>query len=131
MERIFAGLQWDILLLYLKSVGEQLQRLEEVFRRLRMANLKLKPRKCFFFKEKVAYLGHIISHEGIATDPDKVKAVNDWPTPANVRDVSSFLGLASYYRRYIKGFANIARPLHQMMEKDHPFNWTVECEQAS
>lgn len=76
------------------------------------------------------YLGHIISAQGITADPAKVEAVRSWPAPKNQTDVKSFLGLASYYRCVIKGFADIARPLHQLTEKGHKFKWDDLCEEV-
>lgn len=137
MERVLAGLHWKVLLVYLddvivfaKTVDEELTRLETVFQRLRDAGLKLKPRKCHLFKRSVLYLGHVVSPDGISTDPEKIKVVEDWPVPTSVKEVQSFLGLASYYRRFIGGFANIARPLHQLTEKGREFIWTNECDCA-
>lgn len=82
------------------------------------------------FQHKVNYLGHIVSSEGVATGPSKVEAVQNWPQPRNVHDVRSFLGTCSYYRRFIKGFVHIAKPLHQLAEKNKKFSWSSECEQA-
>ena len=137
MERVLAGLHWKILLVYLddiivfaNTVTEELERLDVVFSRLREAGLKLKPRKCTLFRRSVLYLGHIVSSDGVSTDPEKTRAIADWPTPTNVKEVQSFLGLASYYRRFVKGFANIARPLHRLTEKSRDFVWTYECDQA-
>ena len=137
MERVVAGLQWQTLLVYLddvivygSSVLEEIQRLREVLRRFRLAGLKLKPSKCHLFKQSVGYLGHVVSKEGIATDPDKIEAVKSWPSPTNIKEVRSFLGLASYYRRYIRGFADVARPLHRLTEKARKFLWDKECEEA-
>ena len=137
MEKIMAGLQWEILLIYLddiivfgQTVTETLARLRVVFERLRLAGLKLKPSKCHLFQQSVAYLGHIVSSEGIATDPQKVETVASWPTPRCVREVRSFLGLASYYRRFIRGFAEIASPLHALTEKAREFMWTESCQEA-
>ena len=110
MERILTGLHWEILLVYLdnviiygKTFDEELQRLQTVFQRLRESKLKLKPKKCHLFQKKVAYLGHVVSAEGVATDPEKIEAVKCWPVPGNQTGVRSFLGLASYYRRFIEG----------------------------
>ena len=137
MESIFAGLQHEIMLLYLDdlivfaaTVQEELTRLRRVFNQLRSAGLKLKPAKCNLFQKSVVYLGHVVSNDGIATDPEKIRAVQDWPTPRTVREVRSFLGLASYYRRYIKSFADIARPLHRLTEKKRQFTWDDNCEEA-
>ncbi len=75
-----------------------LERLDQVFTRLRGANLKLKPSKCCLFREQVSYLGHVVSAKGIATDPQKVLKVVEWPAPQNISEVRQFVGLASYYR---------------------------------
>ncbi|KAK3732142.1 hypothetical protein RRG08_026524 [Elysia crispata] len=105
--------------------------------------LKLNPEKCRLCARNVHYLGHVISEEGIATDPDKSSAVNDWPNPKTTREVRSFLGLASYYLRFVLKFADIARPLHQIIAKanaDHGYSkkkpvsiasyWNRECQLA-
>ena len=76
------------------------------------------------------YLGHVVSEHGISTDPSKIEKVKNWPTPKNQTDVRSFLGLASYYRKFIKGFAEIARPMQKLTEKETMFQWTSDCEQA-
>ncbi|XP_022110685.1 uncharacterized protein LOC110990141 [Acanthaster planci] len=137
MERVLEGLHWETLLVYLDdvivfahTVEEELSRLEAVFVRLREAGLKLKPKKCELFKESVLYLGHVVSGDGVATDPEKVEAVREWPAPTNVREVQSFLGLVSYYRRFIRGFADVARPLHRLTEKARKFEWSDEAEGA-
>ena len=137
MERVMAGLQWDILLVYLddiivygKTDDEATTRLKKVLQRLRMAGLKLKPKKCHLYQREVLYLGYVVSEKGIHTDPEKVKAVKEWPRPIDVTQVRSFLGLASYYRRFIRGFADVARPLHKLTEKHHKFEWSDDCEEA-
>ncbi|KAG9282328.1 hypothetical protein AMEX_G970, partial [Astyanax mexicanus] len=80
--------------------------------------------------DQVQYLGHIISAEGVAVDPAKTEAVQAWPEPVNVREVRSFVGLASYYRRFVSGFAELARPLHKLTKKGVSFKWTQECQTA-
>ncbi|XP_067667689.1 uncharacterized protein [Haliotis asinina] len=137
MEQVLKGLHWEMLLVYLddvivfgKDFKQVLSRLRTVFDRFREAGLKLKPSKCHFFKRQVSYLGHTVSAEGVSTDPQKVDSVRDWPIPKNVSEVRSFLGLASYYRRFIKDFANIARPLHSLTEKNSNFMWNTVCDEA-
>ncbi|RXN36679.1 Retrovirus-related Pol poly from transposon [Labeo rohita] len=108
MDRVLAGMQWEICLVYLddivvlcKDVKEMLQRLAQVFERLRQANLKLKPAKCCLFRRQVVYLGQIVSEHGIATDPEKVQKIWEWPEPMSINEVRQFVGLASYYRRFV------------------------------
>ena len=137
METVLAGLQWKIALIYLddvivfgSSVEEVVDRLQVIFTRLREAKLKLKPQKCHLFQREVLYLGHIVSERGVSTDPAKVEVVATWPTPTNVTEVRSFLGLASYYRRFIYKFSDVARPLTALTKKENPFIWTDKCETA-
>ena len=137
METVLRGLQWKSLLLYLddvivfsSDVESHITRLEEVFCRLRAANLKLKPAKCELFKTKVKYLGHIVSEEGVATDPEKVSAVRDWPTPGCTSQLRKFLGTVGYYRRFCPGLATVAKPLNALTKKGVAFIWTEECQEA-
>ena len=104
--------------------------MEEVFRRFVSAGLKLKPRKCALFQKSVAYLGHIVSENGIETDPAKVERVCERPVPENSTEVKSFLGLAGYYRRFVPDFASVARPLHKLTEVKVDFAWTSECQSS-
>ena len=85
-------------------------------------------KKCEFWIEKVHFLGHVVSKEGISVDPTKVAAAVDWPRPTNINEVRSFLGMAGYYRRFVKDFSKIALPLTQLLQKDHKFEWTDDCE---
>jgi hypothetical protein len=102
MEHVLSGLQWRICLVYLddiiifsKTFEEHLSRMGEVFTRLEQAGLKLKPKKCDLLKTKVLYLGHVVSREGVSTDPEKITKVRNWPVPRNVKEVRHFLGLCS------------------------------------
>ena len=137
MERVLEGLQWKAALVYLDDVlvfggtfEEELSRLEEVLRHLRAANLKLIPKKCTFFQHEVPFLGHVVGRKGVYTDPLKVTAVAGWPVPTDVTGVRSFLGLCSYYRRFVPGFATIATPLHQLTRKGARFLWDEACQKA-
>lgn len=137
MQTVCAGLRWDICLIYLDDIivfsstfEQHLERLESVFNRLQNAGLRLRSKKCSLFKHRVSYLGHVITENGVETDPQKVKCIRLWPTPTNVSDLRSFLGLCSYYRRFVKGFAAIANPLHGLTQKDKKFDWNADCETA-
>ena len=88
--------------------------LAKVFQRLRQYGLKLAPRKCALAQIEIDFLGFVVSDEGVKTDPKKVKEVLEWPTPKNVKELESFVGLASYYRRFVKDFAKVARPLNEL-----------------
>ena len=108
MEQVVKGLLWKTLLLYLDNIiviapdfETHLDRLGEVPGRLRGAGLKLKPAKCELLRTKVGYLGHVVSRHGVSTDSDKIKAVAQWPTPKELKDLQAFLGTVGYYRQYI------------------------------
>ena len=137
MDCVLAGLQWTSCLVYIddviimgKSFESHLHNLQQVFDRLRQAGLKLHPYKCQFLQHEVRFLGHIVSANGVSPDPDKTVKVKDWPTPTSRQETQQFLGLANYYRRFIKDFATIAKPLHKLTEKKQSFKWTYECQQA-
>ena len=137
MENVLSGLQFEILLIYLddvivpcKDFDEGLERLSIVFTRFRQAGLKLKPSKCSLFQKEVIFLGHKVSEQGIETDPDKISAVKNWPTPTSVTEVRSFMGFCSYYRKFIKDFAAVARPLHKLTEINTKFVWSEACEKS-
>ncbi|KAJ8014292.1 hypothetical protein DPEC_G00038740 [Dallia pectoralis] len=145
MQRIFGDQQHQSLLLYLddivvfSTIQQHLERLEVVLSRLQQENLKAKLTKCVFFQKEVRYLGHVISNEGVGTDPSKVEVVANWQSPATVSELQSFLGFASYYRRFVEGFAKLAAPLHKLVahlgatkskrkaERAVIGNWTEEC----
>ena len=134
MQTVLAGLEWrdcfvyiDDILVVSRTFEEHIQHLEQVFGRLRKANLRLKPKKCSFLCKEVSYLGHIISAEGVRPDPEKTEKVKSFPVPHDVTQVRQFLGLASYYRRFVPKFAKIAAPLHALLKKNHTFEWSSEC----
>jgi transposase InsO family protein/predicted aspartyl protease len=137
MEHVLGGLQWRVCLVYLDDIivyattfDGHLARLKTVLGRLRTAGLKLKAKKCSLFQRKVLFLGHVVSEQGVGTDPTKIEVIQSWPTPTTLTEVRGFIGLCSYYRRYIRGFGEIASPLHRLAEKGRGFVWTQECETA-
>ena len=105
----------DDIIIFSQDAASHIERLEAVFKKLAKAGLKLKPSKCEFFKKRIKYLGHIVSEEGVSTDPQKVEAVLNWPVPRTVYDVRAFLGFVGYYRRFIKGFSKAALPLRKLL----------------
>ena len=112
--------------MYVPTFETHLERLKLVFERLQHANLKLKASKCQLFQQEVRFLGHVVSSKGIAADPEKIRAVANWPRPRNLREVRSFLGISSYYRRFIASYSSIARSLHKLTEKGQPFIWEAD-----
>ena len=134
---ILGRLKWTIALVYLDDIivysrtfDEHIVNLSLVFAALKKAGLKLKPSKCNFCESQLLFLGHVISADGVAVNPVKIKAVKDFPKPKRRRDILSFVALCSYYRRFIQNFAKIARPLHRLTEKNVKFVWDENAENA-
>jgi len=100
-----------------KTFEEHLERLDRVLTRLAQHGLKIKSQKCTFLSDRVSYLGHVVSAEGVETDPEKVSAVKEWARPQSVKELRSFLGFCSYYRCFVKDFANIAGPLQKLQNR--------------
>jgi hypothetical protein len=118
----------DDILIYSKSEEENEYHLRLVLQVLREHQLYAKLSKCYFYQKKIHYLGHIILEQGIAVDPEKIEAIRGWPTPRNVSDIKSFMGLVSYYRRFIVGFSKISHPITSLQKKGTKFEWTLKCE---
>jgi transposase InsO family protein len=137
MDLVMSGLNLNICLCYLDDIiaystttEEHLRRLRTILERLRKAGLKLKPEKCSLFQKSVSFLGHVVSEHGIGTDPKKVQAVTEWPVPSCVKDVRAFLGLTSYYRRFVQDYATIAAPLNALTRKNQRFEWSQKAQVA-
>lgn len=148
MERLFGAQHFQSLLLYLddvivfsSTVDQHLTRLESVLSCLQREGLKVMLEKCCFFRTAVKYLGHVISERGVSTDPEKVSAVSSWGRPTTVSELRSFLGFASYYRRFVEGFARLSAPLDRLVAAlggKHKKGtgqvigaaWTEECEEG-
>ena len=104
----------DDLIVFSRTLEEHEEKLIRVLSRLKEFGLKLSPEKCVFFQTSVRYLGHVVSRNGVQTDPEKVSALKTWPVPQNLRELRSFLGFAGYYRRFVKGYSSIVKPLHDL-----------------
>src|SRR5262249_34145160 len=120
----------DDILVYFRSQEEHEEYLAVVLQILRDNQLYAKLSKCEFWLDRVGFLGHIVSKEGIQVDPQKVEAVSNWPRPTNVTEIQSFLGMAGYYRRFVKDFSKIAAPLTKLTRKQVRFEWDDSCEQS-
>ena len=153
MEMCIGDQQYVTLLFYLndicvfaESTDQMLDHIELVFSRLQEYHLKIKPKKSYFFQTSVMFLGHILSAQGVSPNPEKVSKIKDWPMPKSPKEVHSFVGLASYYRRFIPSFAKWVGPLHalivpasfkqkirkgKMKRSELPeFRWTQECQEG-
>ncbi|GES86520.1 zinc knuckle protein [Rhizophagus clarus] len=113
-----------------KTFEEHLQHLEQVFLRLEQARLKLSPEKCFFFKDEIPFLGHVVSQKGIQTDPEKLRVIKEFPVPKDLTQLHSFIVLASYYCKFVKGFSSIAEPLNRLLKKNTLYIWSKDQHDA-
>jgi hypothetical protein len=147
MERCFGDQSCETLMFYLDDIivfsadfQSHLERLDMVFSRLAKHGLKAKPSKCHLLKTSINFLGHVASEDGIGTDPDKCSALEGWPIPTSAKALRQFLGFAGYYRRFVKDFSKVAKPLFALTSRpkkgsrkaksDPPFTWTPECQEA-
>ena len=137
IDLVLAGLSWEVCLAYVDDVivmsstfEQHMERLSLVFQRLSDAGLKLKPNKCKLFQLKVHFLGHIVSGRGLEPDSGKVASVANWPVPKDIGELRSWLGLASYYRSFIKDLSVIASPLFALLKKGTRFIWSESCQRA-
>ena len=120
----------DDILIFSETLQDHMRHLKVVMDRIVAAGLKLNPSKCKFIQQEVEYLGHVITPQGLKTAQRHLRAVEEFPVPTSVSSVRQFLGLASYYRRFVKSFAMIASPLHALTKKNTRFHWTQECQHA-
>jgi hypothetical protein len=123
--RKFVLVFFDDILIYSKSWEDHLQHVDKVLQLLKEQQLYAKPSKCFFGVKEVEYLGHIVSHEGVKVDPNKIKAMMDWPIPKTLKNLRVFLGLTGYHRKFVQNYGRIAAPLTELTKKD-AFSWTPE-----
>lgn len=137
MNTVLSGLQgvkcfvyMDDIVIYACNLTDHHSKVSEVFNRLRQHRLKLQPEKCNFLRREIVYLGHVIGEDGILPDPAKIRAVQDFPTPKNPKEVKSFLGLAGYYHRFINNFSKISKPLTSLLRKDVTYKWDTFCDES-
>jgi hypothetical protein len=119
----------DDILIYSKNREEHEEHIRLVLQVLRKHQLYAKFNKCEFFHKQIHYLGHVLSEEGVAVDPDKIRSIMEWPTPKDVSDIRYFMGLEGYYRIFIKGFSKIGCPITALQKKGTKFLWTQKCEE--
>jgi len=113
----------DDIIIISRTFDKHLELLRETFRRLRDARLRLNSEKCRFCVDRLTYLGHVIDRERIRTDPGKIQAVANWSEPQSVKHIRQFVGMASWYRRFIPNFSTIAAPLTQLTKKNARWKW--------
>jgi transposase len=137
MSQIFGNLVYGKAFIFMDDIApyaatfeEHLAILKQIFMRLRRVNITLKPSKCSFMMNEIKLLGHVISHGTVKPDPEKIRAVKEMPRPRDVKQVRAFVGLVSYYRRFIPNLAAIGKPLTDLTKHDAEFNWTPECQKA-
>ncbi|MCO5608033.1 hypothetical protein L7F22_062236 [Adiantum nelumboides] len=123
--RLFVGTFFDDIIVFSKNEAEHRVHLLQVFQALRHHKLVINAKKSEFFLPEIHFLGHIVSTAGVQMDPAKIEAIRNWPDLKNVHEVRSFLGLCSYYRRYVRKFTEIASPMHMLTQKGGPFSWGV------
>ena len=105
------------ILVFSRTLEDHLQHLQLVIRRIQEVGLKLKPGKCHFLRQEVEYLGHVVTPDGVRPNPKLISAVQDYSAPRNVKEIRRFLGLTSFYHRFIPQYAKVAHPLHQLTRK--------------
>jgi hypothetical protein len=126
----FMAVYLDDIIIYSESWEEHLEHLRKIFEKLKGANLMMKLKKCEFAKRNIRFLGHIVGKDGLKPDSDNIKKVKELKPPKTVRNVRLILGLCSYYRRFIKGFSKVAKPITELLQKDTKLEWTEERNEA-
>lgn len=137
MELALQGLQWitsliyiDDIIVYGRNFDEHIARVEEVLERIKIAGLKLKPNKSNMFQTSVVFIGHVVSKEGVKPNPANIAKVVDWPQPKTAKQIRQFVALGSYYRRFIKDYASMVKPMVELTKKGKHFNWDETCDSS-
>ena len=120
----------DNILIFAKTCEELEEITKEVLQTLEDNDLYLKPKKCQFEQTKIDYLGMIVKEGEIVMDPAKLKGIQDWPVPKTVKQVRSFLGFGNFYRKFIRNYSDIAKPMNDLLKKNQPFIWTGQAQKA-
>ena len=135
MELVLQGLQWETCLIYIddvivygKNFDEHLLRIDQVLERIQGAGLKFKPSKCEMLQDEVVFLGHVVSGAGVKPNPVNISKIIEWPQPKTGKEVKQFVAMGSYYRRYVKDFASIAKPMLELTKKGKEFLWDNHCD---
>lgn len=135
--RALDGLQWKILVIYIddivvysKTFEQHIEDLKTVLDRMSKAGLKLKPKKCSFFRQETTFLGHVVSKDGIKPDDKKIEVIETLKRPTCLKELRQFLGLTSYYRKFVKNYAQTAEPLYKLTQKNSSWTWESDCETA-
>jgi hypothetical protein len=128
--RKFVLVFFDDILIYSATYADHLLHIKLVFELLAQDKWKIKLSKCTFAQRQINYLGHVISEHGVGTDPKKIEAISNWPSPQNAKELRNFLGLAGYYRKFVRHFGVISKPLTDLLKKSVIFVWTSEHEKS-
>ncbi|GBG77378.1 hypothetical protein CBR_g23709 [Chara braunii] len=126
----FVVVYLDDILVFSKTLQEHQGHLRQVLEKLREANFKINAKKCEWAKTQVLYLGHVLDGDGIKPEDSKIAAIRDWPTPRTLTELRSFLGLANYYRNFVRNFSTIAAPLRRLLKKEAIWQWDKDCTSA-
>ncbi len=122
----FIAVYLDDIIIYLKTFEEHIEHITKVLEKLREANLMIKLKKCKFFEAEISFLRHIVGRYRLKPDPKKIEKIKKLPISIDLTSLRSALGLFSYYRRFIKNFSKIAKPINKLLKKKIPFIWTNE-----